>query len=49
VSPLVIRVMAMPDYLDLADFDEVFRTVLDWNGWSSASTLWFPETRICLI
>jgi len=22
----------MPDYLDLPDFDEVFRTVLDWDG-----------------
>ena len=24
--------MATPDYLDLPDFDEVFRTVLDWDG-----------------
>jgi hypothetical protein len=24
VSPRVIRVMAVPDYLDLPDFDEVF-------------------------
>ena len=22
----------MPDYLDLPDFDEVFRSVLDWDG-----------------
>src|SRR5215471_13233643 len=32
VSPMVIRVVSMPDYLDLPDFDEVFRTVLDWDG-----------------
>jgi len=32
VSPMVIRVVTMPDYLDLPDFDEVFRTVLDWDG-----------------
>jgi hypothetical protein len=29
---MVIRVVAMPDYLDLPEFDEVFRTVLDWDG-----------------
>jgi len=29
---MVIRVVSMPDYLDLPDFDEVFRTVLDWDG-----------------
>jgi hypothetical protein len=32
VSPMVIRVLAVPDYLDLASFDEVFRTVLGWEG-----------------
>jgi len=32
VSPMVIRVVAMPDCLDLPDFDEVFRTVLGWHG-----------------
>jgi hypothetical protein len=32
VSPMVIRVVTMPDYLDLPDFDEAFRTVLDWDG-----------------
>jgi hypothetical protein len=32
VSPIVIRVLAVPDYLDLASFDEVFRTVLGWDG-----------------
>lgn len=32
VSPMVIRVLAVPDYLDLPVFDEVFRTVLDWDG-----------------
>jgi hypothetical protein len=25
VSPMVIRVVALPDYLDLLDCDEVFR------------------------
>jgi len=29
---MVIRVLAIPDYLSLADFDEVFRTVLGWDG-----------------
>ena len=32
VSPMVIRVMAVPDYLDLPDLDEVFRTILDGDG-----------------
>jgi hypothetical protein len=32
VSPMVIRVLAVPDYLDLASFDEVFRTLLGWDG-----------------
>jgi hypothetical protein len=31
VSPIVIRVLAVPDYLDLPNFDEVFRTILDWD------------------
>jgi hypothetical protein len=29
---MVIRVLAVPDYPDLASFDEVFRTVLGWGG-----------------
>jgi Plasmid pRiA4b ORF-3-like protein len=29
---MVIRVLAVPDYLDLASFDEVFRTLLGWDG-----------------
>ena len=29
VSPMVIRMLAVPDYLDLPNFDEVFRTILD--------------------
>ncbi len=29
---MVIRVLAVPDYLDLPTFDEVFRTVLGWEG-----------------
>src|ERR1035438_74115 len=32
VSPMVIRVVAMPDYLDLPDFDEAFRAILGWDG-----------------
>lgn len=32
VSPMVIRVLAVPDYLDLRAFDEVFRTILGWDG-----------------
>ena len=32
VSPKVIRLLAVPDYLDLASFDEVFRTLLGWDG-----------------
>ena len=32
VSPMVIRVISVPDFLDLPDFDEVFRTVLGWDG-----------------
>jgi len=29
---MVIRVLALPDYLDLPTFDEVFRTILGWQG-----------------
>jgi len=29
---MVLRVLAVPDYLDLPTFDEVFRTVLGWEG-----------------
>ena len=29
---MVIRVLALPDYLDLSSFDEVFRTLLGWEG-----------------
>ena len=32
VSPMVIRVLAVPDYLDLASFDEVFCSLLGWDG-----------------
>jgi len=32
VSPMVIRVLALPDYLTLADFDEVSCTLLGWDG-----------------
>ena len=32
VSPMVIRVLAVPDSLDLFEFDEVFRVVLGWDN-----------------
>jgi len=32
VSPIVIGVLAVPDYLDLASFDEIFRALLGWEG-----------------
>jgi hypothetical protein len=32
VYPMVIRLMAVPDYLELGDFDDVFHTVLGWDG-----------------
>ena len=32
VSPMVIRVLAVPDSLDLRSFDEVFRSILGWEG-----------------
>jgi hypothetical protein len=32
VSPMVIRVVAVPDSLDLFEFDEVFRVVLGWDN-----------------
>src|SRR6476660_8396129 len=32
VSPMVIRIVALPDHLDLPDFDEVFRAILGWDG-----------------
>jgi hypothetical protein len=39
VSPMVIRVMAMPDSMGLPEFDEVFRRVLDWDGLGFSSVL----------
>src|ERR1700683_3507266 len=32
VNPMVIRVISVPDSLDVIDFDEVFRAVLGWDG-----------------
>jgi Plasmid pRiA4b ORF-3-like protein len=32
VNPMVIRVLTVPDYLTLSEFDEVFRTLLGWDG-----------------
>jgi Plasmid pRiA4b ORF-3-like protein len=31
-NPMVIRVISVPDFMDLPDFDSVFRTVLGWEG-----------------
>ena len=32
VSPMVVRVLAVPDFLDLSGLDEVFRVLLGWDG-----------------
>jgi hypothetical protein len=32
VYPMVIRLVAVPDYLELADFDDVFHAVLGWDS-----------------
>src|SRR3954453_10434728 len=32
VYPMVIRLVAVPDYLELGDFDDVFPAVLNWGG-----------------
>jgi hypothetical protein len=32
VNPMVIRLVAVPDFLDLADFDEIFHAMLGWDG-----------------
>jgi len=32
VYPMVIRLVAVPDYLELGDFDDVFHAVLGWDG-----------------
>jgi hypothetical protein len=34
VYPMVIRLVAVPDRLDLTDFDDVFHAVLGWAGGS---------------
>ncbi len=41
VSPMVIRVLAVPDYLDLASFDEVFCAIL--AGMVSATSFAFTD------
>jgi hypothetical protein len=38
---MVIRILAVPDSLDLFEFDEVFRAVL---GWDNIGFLW-PKVR----
>jgi hypothetical protein len=42
VGPMVIRVVAMPDYLDLPDFDDVFRAILGWDGLGCPATIRRP-------
>lgn len=32
VSPMVIRTLAVPDYVNLASLDEIFYTLLGWDG-----------------
>ena len=32
VYPMLIRLVAVPDYLELSDFDDVFHAVLGWDG-----------------
>jgi hypothetical protein len=32
VSPMVIRLISVPDHLELPQFQEVVRAVLGWNG-----------------
>ena len=32
VYPVVIRLVAVPDYLALGDFDDIFHAVLGWDG-----------------
>ena len=41
VYPMVIRLMAVPDFLDLTDFDDIFNAVL---GWDSGHRLCIPDT-----
>jgi hypothetical protein len=54
---MVIRVVSLPDSLDLPDFDEVFRAILGWDGLgfsfaftarsSTSSTIKYHETPTC--
>ena len=32
VKPMVIRLVAVPEFLDLADFDDIFNAVLGWDS-----------------
>lgn len=32
VSPMVMPILALPDYVDFSSFDEVFCTLLGWDG-----------------
>jgi hypothetical protein len=34
VYPMVIRLVAVPDYVGLTDFDDIFHAVLGWAGGS---------------
>lgn len=46
VSPMVIRVISVPNSLDLPDFDEVFRTVLASRTSREGNSLWFVKSRL---
>jgi hypothetical protein len=37
---MVIRVLAVPDSLDLFEFDEVFRAVLGWAYGQNTRAMW---------
>jgi hypothetical protein len=32
VSPMVIRLISVPDHMALPEFHDVFRVILGWNG-----------------
>ncbi len=50
---MVVRVLAVPNYLDLSSFDETFRTLRGWDGLgfsfhihSQEFTSFLPRTRV---
>jgi hypothetical protein len=47
---MVIRVISVPDVPDLPDFDEVFRTVLGWEGLGFIFRRWLgPRVAAALL